>query len=60
MDSFNLTTAELQRIIILAVILLVGLGVLKWALKLTARLVTLGCLGILIVLVVMAVAGKVM
>ena len=57
MESLNLTTAELVRIIVVAVVLLGGLALLRWALKLTARILALGCLGILVVLAVLVVMG---
>ena len=57
MESLNLTTAELVRIIVVAVVLLGGLALLRWALKLTARILALGCLGILAVLAVLVVMG---
>lgn len=57
MESLNLESAELTQIIIVAVILLGGLGLLKLTLKLTARVLMLGCLGIVIVLAVLIALG---
>ena len=57
MESLNLTSPELVRIIVIAVVLVLGLGVLRWVLKLTARILALGCLGITAVVVVLIVLG---
>jgi len=57
LESLNLTTAELVRIIVVAVVLLGGLALLRWVLKLTTRILALGCLGILVVLAVLVVMG---
>ena len=57
MESLNLESAELMRIAVIAVILLVGLGLLKLTLKLATRVLMLGCLGIVIVLAVMLALG---
>jgi hypothetical protein len=55
LESLNLTSPE--SIIVIAVVLLLGLGVLRWVLKLTARILALGCLGITAVVVVLIVLG---
>lgn len=57
MESLNLESAELTQIIIVAVILLGGLGLLKLTLKLATRVLMLGCLGIVIVLAVLIALG---
>ena len=57
MENLNLESAELTRIIIVAVVLLGGLGLLRLTLKLATRVLMLGCLGIVIVLAVMLVLG---
>ena len=57
LESLNLESAELMRIAVIAVILLVGLGLLKLTLKLATRVLMLGCLGIVIVLAVMLALG---
>jgi len=57
LESLNLESAELTRIIIIAVILLGGLGLLKLTLKLATRVLMLGCLGIVIVLAVLIALG---
>ncbi len=54
MESWNLTSAEMVRILVLAVILFAGLGILRWVLKLTTRVLTLGCLGIVVLLALLA------
>jgi len=50
MDAINLETAEIIRIAVVAVILLGGLALLRFALKLTAKILTIGCLGVALVL----------
>ena len=55
MESLNLTSAEMVRILVLAVILFAGLGILRWVLKMTTRVLTLGCLGIVVLLALLAV-----
>ena len=60
MESLNLESAELVRLVVVGVILLGGLAVLRWVFKLTTRILTMGCLGavvILAVLLIMAVAS---
>ncbi|NOR83185.1 MAG: hypothetical protein GQ526_06795 [Ardenticatenales bacterium] len=54
MESWNLTSAEMVRILVLAVILFAGLGILRWVLKMTTRVLTLGCLGIVVLLALLA------
>lgn len=49
MQNIGLETSELLRIVVLGVILLVGLGVLRLVLKLTARVLTGGCLAIVLI-----------
>jgi len=53
-ESWNLTSAEMVRILVLAVILFAGLGILRWVLKMTTRVLTLGCLGIVVLLALLA------
>lgn len=48
-------TAEIIRIAIVAVVLLGGLVLLKFALKIATRVLALGCLGIVAVLAVLVV-----
>lgn len=50
LNSIELTSGEFTQIIILALVLLVGLFVLRVAFKLTASLFRLGCLGVLFIL----------
>ena len=60
MDSLNLETTEIVRLAIIAVALFAALGLFRLVFKTTKRLLTIGCLGILIilaVLVVLAVLG---
>jgi hypothetical protein len=54
-ESLNLTSAEMVRILGLAVILFAGLGILKWILKMTTRVLALGCLGIVVLLALLVV-----
>ncbi|MCK4832029.1 MAG: hypothetical protein KAS81_04645 [Anaerolineales bacterium] len=54
MESWNLTSAEMVRILVLAVILFAGLGILRWVLKMTTRVLSLGCLGIVVLLALLA------
>ncbi len=54
MDAINLETAEIIRIAVVGVILLGGLALLRFALKLTAKILTLGCLGIVLIVGAMA------
>jgi hypothetical protein len=60
MDLVGLESAELVRIVILGVILLVGLGVLRFVLRLTARVLAGGCLAIVLIVValVLLAAGN--
>ena len=53
MEQLNLESAELIRIAVITVVLLVGLGLLRLAFKLTKRLLTMGCLGILVLATVL-------
>ena len=55
MESLNLTSAEMVRILVLGVILFAGLGILRWVLKVTTRVLALGCLGIVVLLALLAV-----
>lgn len=55
MNVLNMETAELVRIVIVAVVLLAALGLLRLAFKLTMKVLALGCLGIVIVIGVMLV-----
>jgi hypothetical protein len=57
LDTLNLTRPELLRVIVIAVVLLAGLGILRWVLKLTARILALGCLGIAVLVAVLMVMG---
>lgn len=54
MDILNLETAEIIRIAVVGVVLLGGLALLRFALKLTAKILTLGCLGIALIVGAMA------
>ncbi len=54
-DFVNMETAEIIRIAIVAVVLLGGLVLLKFALKIATRVLALGCLGIVAVLAVLVV-----
>jgi hypothetical protein len=58
MDLFGLESAELLRILVLGVILLVGLGVLRLVLKLTARVLAGGCLAIILIIGALLVLGS--
>ena len=55
MESLNLTSAEMVRILVLAVILFAGLGILRWVMKMTTRFLALGCLGIVVLLALLVV-----
>lgn len=57
MNLVNLESAELIRIAIIGVILLAGLGLLRLAFKITQRILTLGCLGILIITAILTVVA---
>lgn len=57
MESLNLESAELTRIAIVALVLFVGLGLLRLTLKLATRILMFGCVGIVIVLAVLLVLG---
>ena len=59
MDFLGLESAELLRIVVVGVILLLGLGVLRFFLKLTARVLTGGCLAIILILAALVVLGSV-
>ncbi len=50
MESLNLSSAEMIQIFVLAVILFAGLGIVRWVLKVTTRVLALGCLGIVVLL----------
>lgn len=51
MDSFSqlLTSQELTQLVIVGLVLLVGLLFLRFAFKLTATLIRVGCIGIIII-----------
>ncbi len=55
MESLNLSSAEIVRLLVVAVVLLVGLGFLKWVLKATIKMVALGCLGTVVVVGILLV-----
>ena len=57
MEGLNLDSAELIRIIVIAVVLLGGLALLRVTLKLATRVLMLGCLGIVAVLAVLIALG---
>lgn len=57
MENLNLETAELVRLVVVGVILLGGLAVLRWVLKLTTRILAIGCLGAFVILAVMFIMG---
>jgi hypothetical protein len=59
MDVFGLESAELLRIVVVGVVLLIGLGVLRFVLKLTARVLTGGCLAIILILAALVVTASV-
>jgi hypothetical protein len=52
-EFLGLTTDQVLTLISLGVVLLVGLLILRAAVKLTKVLLRLGCLGILVILVVL-------
>lgn len=55
MDTFlNMETAELTRLVIIAVVLLVGLFLARLAFKLTASLMRIGCLAIFLIVAAIA------
>ncbi len=55
MDALlNMETAELTRLVIIAVVLLVGLFLARMAFKLTASLMRLGCLAIFLIVAAIA------
>jgi hypothetical protein len=55
MDALlNLETAELTRLVIIAVVLLVGLFLARLAFKLTASLMRIGCLAIFLIVAAIA------
>lgn len=55
MDGFlNMETAELTRLVIIAVVLLVGLFFARMAFKLTASLMRIGCLAIFLIVAAIA------
>jgi hypothetical protein len=47
-EQLNLESAELIRIAIITVVLVISLGLLQVAFKLTKRILTMGCLGIVV------------
>ena len=57
MESLNLESAELIRILIIAAVLFGGLALLKVIFKLATRVLMLGCLGIVVILAVLFVLG---
>jgi hypothetical protein len=59
MEYLGLDAAELLRIVVLGVILLVGLGVLRLVLKLTARVLAGGCLAIVLIIAALVVLARV-
>jgi hypothetical protein len=59
MEYVGLDSAELLRIVVLGVILLVGLGVLRLVLKLTARVLAGGCLAIILIIATLVVLALV-
>jgi hypothetical protein len=55
MDTLlNMETAELTRLVIIAVVLLVGLFLARLAFKLTASLMRIGCLAIFLIVAAIA------
>ncbi|MCC6602540.1 MAG: hypothetical protein IT327_04990 [Anaerolineae bacterium] len=55
MDALlNLETAELTRLVIIAVVLLVGLFLARLAFKLTASLMRIGCLAVFLIVAAIA------
>jgi hypothetical protein len=59
MEYLGLDQAELLRIVVLGVILLLGLGVLRLVLRLTARVLAGGCLAIILVVAVLVILARV-
>jgi hypothetical protein len=59
MEYLGLDSAELLRIVVLGVILLVGLGVLRLVLKLTARVLAGGCLAIILIIAALVLLARV-
>jgi len=57
MESLNLESAELIRIAIVALVLFIGLGLLRVTLKLATRVLMLGCVGIVVILAVLVALG---
>ena len=53
----DLTTAEIVRILVVAVVLLAALGLLKWLLKLTTKILTIGCFAVVIIVAIMVILG---
>ncbi len=55
MDTFlNMETAELTRLVVVGVVLLVGLFLARMAFKLTASLMRIGCLAIFLIVAAIA------
>lgn len=55
MDALlNMETAELTRLVIIAVVLLVGLFLARLAFKLTASLMRIGCLAVFLIVAAIA------
>jgi hypothetical protein len=59
MEYLGLESAELLRIVVLGVILLIGLGVLRLVLRLTARVLAGGCLAIILIIAALVVLARV-
>jgi len=57
LESLNLESAELIRILIIAAVLLGGLALLKVVFKLATRVLMLGCLGVAVILAILFVLG---
>jgi hypothetical protein len=57
MESLNLESAELIRIAIVALVLFLGLGLLRVTLKLATRVLMLGCVAIVVILAVLVALG---
>jgi len=59
MEFIGLEANELLRIVLLACVLLVGLGVLRVVLRLTARVVAGGCLAIILIVAALLLLARV-
>lgn len=58
MEAIGMQSDDLLRIVLLACALLVGLGVLRLVLKLTARVVAGGCLAIILIVAALLLLAR--